>query len=368
MKRIKMNRCTLFILAGFVLSSAHAQKSAINATTTAVPFLKISPDARSGGMGDAGIGLSADANSVFYNGAKTVFAASKAGIAATYTPWMKDIADDMYMATLAGYKQLDEEQALTGSVRYFNLGNCNVINYNGDLLSTAHPREYAFDLGYARKISRVFSAGVALRYIHSKLATGSLNGSSYKAGTAVAADLSVFYNGVKENGGGWTAGFSLSNLGSKIGYTNDNTRKDFLPANLGIGTAYTDVWDDQNRFTIALDVNKSLVPKVPDATESMNAYYNKGVIDGVFNSFNNNAWSMGLGMEYAYDQRLFVRGGYSTQTYAAGNWQYVTTGLGLRYDIATINFSYFIPTGDKVNRNPLANTIRFGVLFQLYGK
>lgn len=358
---------THYIIALMALLSmqASAQKNTINVTTTAVPFLKISPDARSGGMGDAGIALSPDANSVFYNGAKTVFAKSRSAIGATYTPWMKDVADDMYLLTLAGYTHLDEEQGLTASIRYFNLGNCNIVNYNGDLLQTARPREYAFDLGYVRKISRVFSAGVALRYINSRLATGSFNGSTYKTGHAVAADVSLFYNGVKENDGGWTAGFTLANLGSKISYTNDNTRKDFLPANLGLGAAYTDVWDEQNHLTIALDFNKSLVPKIPDTEEGMDEYYKKGVVDGWVNSFSNNAWQMGFGLEYSYDKRLFLRAGYNSQTYAAGNWEYVTTGIGLNYSIATVNFSYFIPTGDKVNRNPLANTIRFGATFQL---
>ena len=163
-------------------TQANAQENGnnISITTTAVPFLRMSPDARSGGMGDAGIALSPDANSGFYNLAKTPFAKSRSAIGATYTPWLKEVADDMYLATLAGFHKLDDEQALSASLRYFSAGNVALIDFNGNKLQTANPREFAFDLGYSRKLSEKFGLAAALRYIHSNLATGSMNGTSTK--------------------------------------------------------------------------------------------------------------------------------------------------------------------------------------------
>jgi len=337
----------------------------ISITTTAVPFLRISPDARSGGMGDAGIALSPDANSGFYNLAKTPFAKSRSAIGATYTPWLKEVAEDMYLVTLAGYHKLNDEEALSASLRYFSAGNIAIIDFNGNKLQTANPREFAFDAGYSRKLSDKFGMAAALRYIHSNLATGSINGTSYKAGNAVAGDLSFYYNGLNNDDRGWTAGITLSNLGSKIGYTEDASKKDFLPAGLGIGAAYREAWDEDNKITFALDVNKLLVPEVPQKEEDMAAYRDKRVMGSWFNSFGNEAWQLGFGAEYGYNEQFYLRLGYNSKTYAYGNWQYITTGLGVRFSMATVNFSYLVPTGNKVSRNPLSNTVRFGLLFGL---
>ena len=346
--------------------NAHAQDgNAIKIVTTAVPFLRISPDARSGGMGDAGIAISPDANSGFYNLAKTPFAKTSSAIGATYTPWLKEVADNMYLLTLAGFHKLDEEQALSASLRYFSAGNVALTDYNGNKLQTVNPREYAFDLGYARKLSEKFGLAAALRYIHSNLATGSVNGINYKAGNAVAGDLSFFYNGLNEKDLGWTAGVSISNLGTKIGYTDDDNQKDFLPASIGIGAAYREAWDEDNKVTFALDVNKLLVPEVPEKAEDMPNYRDKTVVGSWFDSFGNEAWQLAFGAEYGYNDQFYLRLGYNSKTYSYGNWQYVTAGAGIRLNIATVNFSYLIPTGDKVGRNPLANTVRFGLLFGL---
>jgi hypothetical protein len=164
---------------------------------------------------------------------------------------------------------------------------------------------------------------------------------------------------------GWTAGISLSNLGSKIGYTEDASKKDFLPAGLGIGAAYREAWDEDNKITFALDVNKLLVPEVPQKEEDMAAYRDKSVMGSWFNSFGNEAWQLGFGAEYGYNEQFYLRLGYNSKTYAYGNWQYITTGLGVRFSMATVNFSYLVPTGNKVSRNPLSNTVRFGLLFGL---
>lgn len=359
----------VFVLLLFIIvvirSNAQENGSAINIITTAVPFLRISPDARSGGMGDAGIALSPDANSGFYNLAKTPFAKTRSAVGATYTPWLRDVADNMYLLTIAGFHKLDDDQALSASVRYFSAGNIAIIDYNGNKLQTANPREYSFDLGYSRKLSGKFGMAAALRYISSNLATGAVNGVSYKAGNAVAGDLSFFYNGLNEKELGWTAGISLSNLGSKIGYTDNADEKDFLPANIGIGAAYREKWDEDNTITFALDLNKLLVPEAPEKPEDMHAYRERSVPGSWFDSFGNQAWQLGFGAEYGYNEQFYFRLGYNSKTFANGNWQYITTGLGVQFSMATVNFSYLIPTGDKVGRNPLTNTVRFGLLFGL---
>ncbi len=357
----------LMITCGSITIQAQ-EKNTINITTTAVPFLRISPDARSGGIGDAGIALSPDANSVFYNQAKIPFAKNKTGIGATYTPWLKDVADNMYLATLAGFHQLGELQAVSASLRYFNAGDISVVDFNGNKLQTASPREFAFDLGYSRKLSDKFGIGAALRYISSRLATGNINGTNYKAGNAFAADLSAFYSGVAGNGRGWTAGLSLSNLGSKVGYTDDSNNKDFLPANIGVGATYTEVWNDDNKMTFVLQADKLLVPKIPETAEAMPAYRDKSVVGSWFSSFDNGAMQLAFGAEYAFKEQLFLRIGYNSKSYDYGNWQYVTAGAGVHFNMATVNFSYLVPAGDKVGRNPLSNTVRFGLLFDISKK
>jgi hypothetical protein len=353
----------LLLISALQLQAQDGTNSAINITTTAVPFLRISPDARSGGMGDAGIALSPDANSVFYNQAKIPFAKNKTAVGATYTPWLKEVADNMYLATLAGFHQLDELQAVSASLRYFNAGDIPIIDYNGNKLQTAKPRELAFDLGYSRKLSDKIGIGAAVRYISSKLATGNVNGTNYKSGHAVAADLSLFYNGQAYNSKGWTAGLSLSNLGGKIGYTDDADNKDFLPANLGIGATYTEVWNEDNKMTFALQADKLLVPKVPESAEAMPAYRDKSTVGSWFSSFDNDAMQLAFGAEYGFKQQLFLRLGYNSKSYSYGNWQYITAGAGVKFSMAMLNFSYLVPTGDKATRNPLSNTVRLGLVF-----
>jgi hypothetical protein len=356
----------LFSVGVIVIGQIQAQENnTINITTTAVPFLRISPDARSGGVGDAGIALQPDANSVFYNQAKIPFAKKQTAIGITYTPWLKEVADNMYLATLAGYHQLDEHQALGASLRYFNAGDVMMVDYNGNKLQTVSPREFAVDLGYSRKLSDKFGIGAALRYISSKLVSGNVNGVDYKAGNAVAADLSVYYNGTNEKSKGWTAGLSLSNLGNKIGYTDEANGKDFLPANLGIGASYTEVFDEDNSIQFIMQADKLLVPKIPDNVDDMHNYKNKSVVEGWFDSFGNEALQLAFGAEYTYKDYLFLRLGYNSKSYSYGNWQYVTTGVGVQFNMATVNFSYLVPTGEKANRNPLSNTVRFGLLFGL---
>jgi len=268
MKRHSFGAAILFIVMGLVCESAKAQTGTVNVVTTAVPFLRISPDARGGGMGDAGIASSPDVNAPFWNLGKTPFNKMGTAIGVNYTPWLKDLGlNDVYLASLAGYRQITDDQAFSYSMRYFSLGNIQFTDYAGNLLNSYNPREFSLDIGYSRKLSANLGLGVALRYINSSLATGTVNGVSYKAGNAVAGDVSLFYTSDEKEGAGLNWGITLSNLGTKIGYTNDAANKDFIPANLGLGVAYATLIDETSKISFELDINKLLVPAAPVLTD-----------------------------------------------------------------------------------------------------
>ncbi len=348
----------------------------INVVTSAVPFLRISPDARAGGMGDVGIATAPDANSAFWNLAKAPFATSRTSISATYTPWLKDLQiNDVYLASLAGYHQLDEEQAVSASIRYFSLGEIQFTDFSGSPRGSSRPREYSIDLGYSRKLSEKLSLGIALRYINSSLASGDVNSSGvfYKPGVAVAGDLSLYHTSLNTVGQGFTWGLTLSNLGSKISYTSDAQQKDYIPANLGIGGAYTWVFDETSKFTLGLDINKLMVPTPPSIRDdlTLSDYRNKSVISSWFSSFTDaggdeiKEYQVSLGGEYTYNDQFTLRGGYFYENKFKGNRKYFTLGAGLKYNVFGLNFSYLVPSGNGVNRNPLSNTLRFSLIFDL---
>src|SRR5688500_6094622 len=242
-----MRQSTFKFLAVLLLTApllVKAQESQpINVVTSSVPFLRISPDAGAGGMGEVGIATHPDANSSFWNLAKTPFNRNIGGIGLTYTPWLKRLGlTDVYLATVSGYYKLDEDlQAISGSLRYFSLGDIQFTGGSGEPLGQGRPREFSIDAGYTRKLSEKSALGVALRFINSSLIKGDPNGQGtvYKAGNTVAGDLSYFYTsaGGTESLEGWNFGATLSNLGGKVGYTTDAKQKDFIPANLGLGVA-----------------------------------------------------------------------------------------------------------------------------------
>lgn len=371
-------RLTAIVLLIASVNSSKAQTDKINVTTTAVPFLRISPDARAGGMGELGIATSPDANSSFYNLAKTPFSQYKTGIAATYTPWLKDLGlNDVYLLSAAGFHKLDELSAISASIRYFSLGTIQFTDYNGNLTSNGRPRELGVDVGYSRKLSDNLSIGLALRYINSNLTAGyTTTGSTAKAGNAVAGDVSLFYNAKNENGQGWSAGLAITNLGSKIGYTNDASQKEYIPANLGLGGSYTLAFDEQNKLTFGIDINKLLVPSPPtvsdppdDQQDSINlvSYHDQSVVSSWFKSFGNGAINFSGGAEYGYNDQFFFRTGYFYEAKSQGGRQYFTLGVGIKYNVVGLNFSYLVPSGSGVTRNPLSNTIRFGLVFDLDG-
>ncbi|MFN5478648.1 MAG: type IX secretion system outer membrane channel protein PorV [Chitinophagaceae bacterium] len=376
-----MKRTTRIFLTGLCtllfVTSLLAQNS-INVVTSAVPFLRISPDARAGGMGDLGVATSPDVNSQFYNVAKYAFSTNPTGIGLTYTPWLKDLGlNDVFLASLAGYYKLDESQAISGSLRYFSLGNIQFTDNLGNDLNSFRPREVAIDAGYSRILSDRLSLGVSLRYINSNLAGGqAIGGVSYKPGNAVAGDIGIYYNTLSDDGSGISLGAAFTNLGSKISYTSDAAQKDFIPANLSIGAVYTSVSNEVNKLSFGLDIHKLLVPTPPLLGDSagLAQYRSKSVVASWFSSFGDAPGGFGeelrefyfsAGGEYTYNDQFSVRAGYFYEDKEKGNRQYFSLGAGFKYSSLAFNFSYLIPSGNGVNRNPLSNTIRFGLVFDL---
>jgi hypothetical protein len=373
---LKLSALLMFMAGSATVAQAQTTTDPINVVTSAVPFLRISPDARSGGMGDAGIATSADANSGFWNLAKSPFAAKKSAISVTYTPWLSDLKlNDVYLASLAGYYQLDETQSVSGSLRYFSLGNIQFTDFSGNQLQSFRPREFAIDGGYSRKLSDKMALGVGLRYISSDLAGGSVNGVTYKKGTSVAGDIHWFYKGTNASGNGFDFGATLSNLGSKISYTSDATQKDYIPANLGLGAAYNKTFDADNKITFALDLNKLMVPTPPSVTDSaaLVDYRSKGVVSSWFSSFGDagagdsefKEITFSAGAEYWYKNQFALRAGYFYENPSKGDRKFFTLGAGLKYSTFGLNFSYLLPAGSGVNRNPLSNTVRFSLIYEM---
>jgi hypothetical protein len=378
-----MRPTALKLTAGILLlcgisSTVKAQVDPINVVTTAVPFLRISPDARSGGMGDLGVATSPDATSGLWNIGKVAFNKMNGGVSATYTPWLKDLVNDVYLASLTGFYKFDDNQALHLGVRYFSLGNITFTDNLGNDFGSFRPREFGIDVGYSRRLNAKNGIGVALRYINSNLAGGTTVGSTtYKSGSAVAADLGWYNDSKKASGNGWQSGVVLSNLGSKIAYTDNGDAKDFIPANLGLGGNYTRKFNAQNQISFGVELNKLLVPTPPadPATPAEIADYRaKGVLGSWFSSFGDapdgfseeiKEFQVSLGAEYWYNNQFALRAGYFYENKTKGNRRFFTVGLGIKYNIFGFNFAYLLPTGNGVSRNPLSNTLRFGIAFDL---
>jgi hypothetical protein len=378
--QIYLKKISLFFVVCIISTAGVvAQTDSINIISTAVPFLRISPDARAGGMGDAAIATSPEANAPFWNLSKIAFAKKKNSIAVNYTPWLRDLGlTDVYLASMAGYHKLDENSAISSSLRFFSLGNIQLTDFSGNVLNNIRPSEFSIDAGYTRLINSKMSVAVALRYINSRLVVGDVGtGVVYRAGNAMAGDVSIFYNGLNKDGGGLSWGVVLSNLGTKIGYTNDSRNRDYLPANLGIGMAYAAPIDEANKISFALDVNKLLVPITPSVTgdyskDSANLaeYRSSSVVSSWFKSFNDgsnqiNNFQLSMGTEYSYDDKFFLRAGYFYENKSRGNRRYFSAGAGFNLDFMNVNISYLIPSGAGVTRNPLSNTLRLGVIFNI---
>lgn len=384
-KQIALASITALTLG--ISSIANAQHTNVtgqqfSAISTGVPFLTISPDARSGAMGDVGIALSPDANSQHWNVGKIAHAKDEMGLSVTYTPWLSQLTQDMFVGYVSGYMKFGEkkDQAISASLRYFNIGQIDYTTIEGNPAGSGKPNEFAFDLGYSRQLSENLSLGVALRYINSNIAQGAQTaGSTIKPANAVAGDLGIYYTKTTElegdKAGTFNAGLALTNVGSRVTYS--QTVKDFLPAQLGLGVAYTYKVDAYNKITGALDVRKTLVAASEldaDGRRISDPRQDYTVISGMLNSFGNAPGGYGtniaLGGEYWYQDMFAVRAGYFYEHPDNGARQYFTCGIGVKYNVFGLNFSYLVPAVihtnsfiDKTLTNPLANTMRFSLTF-----
>lgn len=368
-----------------------AQQVQLNTITTAVPFLLIAPDSRSGGIGDAGVALSADANSIHWNAAKMAFAENEFEMSMSYSPWLRKLVNDMNLAYLSGYKKLNKNQAVGGALRFFSLGEITFTDETGTALRNFKPAEFSLDAAFSQRLSERFSGGIAARFVNSNL-TGGVQalGADTKPGRSVAVDVSAFYTNDDVKLGDKDAilnfGLNISNIGAKMSYT-ETAERDFLPANLRLGTALTLELDEYNKLTFTLDANKLLVPTPPvysqeDGSEIVSGYDpNVGTATAIVQSFydapgivtfdeNNNPSveagtvlreelreiNLGGGMEYIYDNQFAFRTGYFYEHYTKGNRQFITLGAGLKYTTFALDLSYLIST---TQQNPLANTLRF---------
>jgi len=362
----------------FSNTKALAQTKPISIQSTAVPFMLISPDARSGGMGNLSLAMSPESNDLFGNNAKLPLLKQKKGFLINYTPWLKDLGlTDVYLASAGFYKKIDDNSSINSSLRFFSLGNIQFSDVNGTPTTEQRPNEFSYDFGYSFLLSDQFSAGITLRYIYSRLVTGSFIGNAvdYRAGNTVSGDLSLFYK-QNEDLSGWHVGMLLSNLGGKISYSNATKNKYFIPANLGLGVGYLTKIDTDNSIEFGADVNRLLVPASPSAADPDYAalreqYFSQSVIASYLNSFTNKygmpigeSLKISVGAEYNYTDRFFLRAGYFIDNNKnLGNMQYFTLGTSFQYQQSKFNISYLVPSGGGITKNPLSNTLRFGSVF-----
>jgi hypothetical protein len=349
---------------------------------TGLPFLRIAPDARGGGMGDAGIASAPSAASMHYNLSNLMFAKDNSAMSFNFTPWLQDLGvSDLYLTYLTGFKKLDDLQAIAFDLRYFSLGEIVFTDITGFEVGVGKPREFQIGAGYTRKLGDNLSLGVTGKFLYSNLAGGQVvNGIFISSATSFAADISMTYKKPITLGGyksSLTIGSSLSNLGSKVSYT-DNVDKDFIPTNLGIGGGLKIEFDDYNTLDFSIDANKLMVPspystfnldwdknldKIPD-------WRQKSLFEGVFGSFSDaqggfaeelKEISLSAGAEYTYDKQFSVRAGYFYENPLKGARRYLTAGVGIKYNVFEFNLSYLAP--GSIQRSPLDNTLRFGLNF-----
>ena len=380
-----MNKVKILLIAMLMATAANgwAQdgKSQFNPIDHAVISQTIAPDARAAGMGDVGAATDPDVNSQYWNPAKYPFCISRAGIALNYTPWLRQLVNDIDLAYLSGYYRIGDYSAISGSLRYFSLGE--VYTGSGDDAMTVKPYEMSLDVAYSLMLSERFSIAAAIRWLYSDLRYDYSEDAS--PASAVAADLACYYNnyiniGQRECQLG--LGLNISNIGSKITYFGDE-RSNFLPANMRLGASLMVPVDEYNRFSIAADANKLLVPTVPKQNEGeskeeyeqrvIDEYNNVSAISGIFKSFHDAPgglkeelqeiqWSVGA--EYVYHDQFTLRAGYHHQSENKGNLKYFTVGGGFRMNVFSLDVGYVIATAKS---NPLDQTLRFTLAFDMDG-
>lgn len=390
--------------SGYSANGQYYNGTTIRPLTTAVSFLQVGPDARTGGMGEVGVALPDDMNAQHWNAAKYAFSKSKLGVSATYSPWLAGLGlglQDIYMAYLSAHMKLSSLDAISFSLTYFSLGEMDITDYEGNaIFEDVKPHEFAFDAAYSRKLTDNFSMAVTGRFIYSNLTTVSdvsTNTSDLKPGLAGAADVALFYqtelkaNNLYKSLIG--AGLTVSNIGNKISYSNDMD-KDFLPANFRLGVAYTMYVDKFNKLTFEFDVNKLLVPstviykdtvingntsRVVDQAETMITAKDPrdvSVIDAIYRSWFDapggiseefDEYILNLGVEYTYNDLFSVRCGYFNEAKTKGARKYFTFGAGLKYSIVNFDASYIavLPVDGLSGTHPLKNTVRLSLSFDI---
>jgi hypothetical protein len=413
---------TIF-LSGFgqTYNNLAGQQNGVNVITTAVPFLMIGPDARAGGLGDGGVANSSDVFSQHWNPAKYTFNDHKHGFGIAYTPWLRNLVPDINLAYVSYFNRLNRMNAIAFSLRYFSLGEIQFTDETGQSLGFFKPNEFAFDAGYSRLLSDYFSLAVTGRFIYSNLTQGqTVQGVETTAGISIAADIGLYWekevNWFKSIDAEFAWGVVISNIGNKMSYTRSNIQQDFIPTNLRIGPRLSLFIDDYNKLSFMVDINKLLVPTPPiyavdsggnpipipgsdqyliAAGRDPNVPVIRGMIQSWFDApgevtyltdENGNVlfdettgaalvsvksgsafteelreFNFAIGTEYWYNEIFAVRAGYFWEHATKGNRKYVTLGVGLRYNVFGLDFSYLIPTSRL--ENPLQNTLRFALIF-----
>ncbi|MBR6179620.1 MAG: type IX secretion system outer membrane channel protein PorV [Prevotella sp.] len=376
---------SILLTLSLVSVTAMAQKEDMfNPVNTSVTSQTIAPDARAAGMGDVGAATDPDVVSQYWNPSKYPFTISRAGVALNYTPWLRQLVNDMDLAYLVGYYRIGDYSAVSGSLRYFSLGEVYTSSsLDGSNDMTINPYEMSLDVAYSLMLSENFSLGAAVRWIYSDLTYDYTEDTS--PGSAFAADISCYYQnylnlGARECQLG--LGLNVSNIGSKITFGGDE-HSEFIPTNLRLGASLMIPVDEYNRFTIAADVNKLLVPTYPKQKEEETSqeyqdrlekeYFDVSSISGMFKSFNDAPngfkeelqevqWS--IGAEYVYHDQFSIRAGYHDEHENKGNRKYFTVGAGFRMNVFSLDAGYVIATAKS---NPLDQTLRFTLSFDMDG-
>ena len=365
----------------------------LNTITTAVPFLLISPDSKSGAMGDVGVATTPDASSMHWNPAKLSFTKDDIGIAVSIVPWLRELVPDINLQYIGGYFKLNDNESIGYELRYFSLGDITFTDGTGAVIGQYKPNEMAVGTAYSRKLSRDFAIAISARYIYSNLTGGqTAGGTETIAGQSLAADVSTYYTKpitIADKKSDISFGMNISNIGKKISYTETITR-DFIPINLRIGTDISTEIDEYNKMSFAIDFNKLLVPSPPIYDTDGNLIAGKdpevSVVSGMFQSFGDapgqidengdpvpgsifkeemREINVSAGFEYWYANQFALRAGYFHEHDTKGGRKYLTFGSGVKYNVFALDFSYLISTSNIGGTNPLANTMRFTLVFDL---
>jgi len=363
----------LIIAVLFVFSEAKSQEIP-NPITTATPFLLIAPDARAGGMGDIGVATSPDANSQHWNASKFAFMPSQFTVGVIYTPWLRELTNDVFLGGFSFANRIDDRSAWATSLKYFNLGQIDLTDINGAPEGTEKLNEFSIDGSYSIKLNETYSMGVTLRYIRSDLGIESANSTISPVNT-FAVDISGYFQSDENNYGNfngvWRGGFNISNIGPKVSYSDDG-QDNFIPTNFKIGGGFDFILDSHNKVSINTEFNKLLVP-TPSISDDGNPPYiqdDVGFFDGMFSSFGDapggfseemKEFTWALGAEYMYDNSFAIRAGYFNESDLKGARKYLTLGSGFNFKSSRLDISYLFNASD-IN-NPLENTLRFSLSF-----